>query len=34
MFIDENTPAPPVPPRPIPRRRKRGDDEVIFIGPE
>lgn len=35
MFIDESTPTPKLPPRrPIPRRRRGGDDEVIYIGPE
>ncbi|MCI0360661.1 MAG: hypothetical protein L0211_19465 [Planctomycetaceae bacterium] len=35
MFIDETTPTPNVPQRqPIPRRRRGGDDDVIYIGPE
>jgi ubiquitin-protein ligase len=34
LFIDENTPAPPLPPRPDLRRRRASDDEVIYIGPE
>jgi ubiquitin-protein ligase len=35
MFIDETTPTPKLPPRqPIPRRRRGGDDEVIYIGDE
>ena len=34
VFIDENTPTPSLPQRqPIPRRR-RNDDDVIYIGPE
>ena len=37
IFIDENTPAPPEPPRqphvPFSRRPKR-DDDVFYIGPE
>jgi len=35
LFIDENTPAPKLPPRPLPRRSRRDNDEdVIYIGPE
>ncbi|MEX2175065.1 MAG: ubiquitin-conjugating enzyme E2 [Pirellulaceae bacterium] len=35
MFIDENTPTPPVPQRkPVPRRRRGGDEDVMYIGPE
>jgi ubiquitin-protein ligase len=35
MFIDENTPTPQMPPRrPIPRRRRGSDDDVMYIGDE
>ena len=37
VFIDENTPAPPLPqswPHVPFRRRKGNDGEVIYIGPE
>jgi hypothetical protein len=38
MVIDESTPTPPLPRRqpyvPIGHRRSRGDDDVIYIGPE
>lgn len=34
LFIDENTPTPPLPPRKAPRRRRGNDDDVIYIGPE
>jgi hypothetical protein len=31
MYIDENTPVPPLPPR---ARRGRGGEDVFYIGPE
>ncbi len=31
MYIDENTPVPPLPPR---ARRGRGGEDVLYIGPE
>jgi hypothetical protein len=38
MFIDESTPTPEMPQRqpyvPVSRRKPRGDDDVIYIGPE
>jgi ubiquitin-conjugating enzyme len=36
MFIDESTPTPPLPPRRpyIPVGRRRGNDDVLYIGPE
>ena len=38
MFIDENTPTPPVPQRqpyvPVARRRPPNDEDVMYIGPE
>jgi ubiquitin-protein ligase len=35
MFIDESTPTPKLPQRqPIPRRRRGGEDDVMYIGPE
>jgi hypothetical protein len=38
MFIDESTPTPPIPERqpyvPVSRRRRGGNDDVIYIGPE
>ncbi|HZL89913.1 MAG TPA: ubiquitin-conjugating enzyme E2 [Pirellulaceae bacterium] len=32
MYIDENTPVPPLPPRA--RRRGKGGEDVLYIGPE
>jgi ubiquitin-conjugating enzyme len=38
MIIDESTPTPQIPQRqpyvPVVRRRPRGDDDVLYIGPE